>query len=319
MTGLVNYLVLLTLMNFGDSLADWSYNEVNKWKNEYPDCGGGKQSPINIVTSSALADSSLVPFQFAPAFTEPIAQAALTNTGNSYQIDDPQGTRTVSGGGLPVTSQFTLKQFHLHLGSKDSRVGSEHQIDNKQYPGEMHFVFIDAAETSEDSDPTIAVLALFIDISEDAKNEKFWNSITDAVASAKNPGDKVDLPSSINLSDVLRMSQKHSSVSAFYRYNGSLTTPPCSEGVTWTLFQEPILISTAQYDQFFPVGHSDSGEQSQRPSNNFRPLMDLNSRTVYKSQTGADEISSKGSLQLCSVISYALVLKTVYGIVIKTY
>lgn len=115
---------------------------------------------------------------------------------------------------------YDLLQFHFHT-------PSEHTVDGNAYPAEVHFVH--AAE-----DGSLAVIGVFIEdgAASDAL-APFWDDLS-AIEDA--PVEDIDV-------DALLPGDK-----TYYTYNGSLTTPPCSEIVTWLVMQSPITMSTEQLD-----------------------------------------------------------------------
>ena len=120
---------------------------------------------------------------------------------------------------------FTLQQFHFHA-------PSENEIDGKQFPLEAHFVY-------KDKNGALAVLAqMFQQGKSNPQLAKAWQQIPTAVdqtAVLNKPLDiKALLPKQFN----------------FYRFSGSLTTPPCSEGVRWIVLEQPVSASTEQINQF---------------------------------------------------------------------
>ena len=152
------------------------------------------------------------------------------------------GSRTIING-----QAFDLLQFHFHH-------PSEHLLSGKSFDLELHFV-----HRSEKG--RLAVLGVFIQPgAENAALAPIW------AAMPKEAGDERDTGATIAPADMLPVGR------GFFRYQGSLTTPPCSEGVLCTVFKEPIEASPAQIRQFaelFPV--------------NARPPMPLNQRFLLES------------------------------------
>jgi len=163
------------------------------------------------------------------------AEGDLVDTGHGVQIDHTGGTLTVDG------TTYDLLQFHFHT-------PSEHTVDGEAYPADIHFVH--AAE-----DGSLAVIGVFIE--EGAANEAlapFWDDLS-AIEDA--PVEDIDV-------DALLPEDK-----TYYTYDGSLTTPPCSEIVTWIVMQTPITMSAEQLDALRAVH-----------DNNARPVQPLNDREV---------------------------------------
>jgi carbonic anhydrase len=195
---------------------EWNY--VNKgpdrWQNIDPSwaiCGSGElQSPIDISvpTSSDIGNWS---FDYSQS------RLRIHNDGNSIHLIT-DGTSTMVLDGQP----FKLREVHFHT-------GSEHTIDGADFPGEVHF-------EHEGPNGEIAYVAAMIQAAEENK------ALTDIFAEVPDkPGDPVDVFGFFYDPDVFLPTNR-----TFYRYEGSLTTPPCTEGVTWVVMQKPLIMSSVQ-------------------------------------------------------------------------
>ena len=132
----------------------------------------------------------------------------------------------------------------------------------------------------------LAVLGIFYEIQQDDNNQ--WSDLTSKLAQVKKPkGDAVTL-SSLSLENFLPSGSPKSL--HFYRYSGSLTTPPCFESVTWTVFHETLTISEGQMSFFRSLSFG-SGKSM---VNNFRPVQPLNGRKISASYT--DDVLEPRSL-----------------------
>ena len=141
--------------------------------------------------------------------------------------------------------RYALKQFHFHS-------PSENEIDGKRHPLEAHFVHADA-------DGNLAVVAVMFE--EGAENK----ALKQAWAHMPEKAGQV-LKADATAGDLLP--DNHD----YYRYNGSLTTPPCTEGVTWLVMQHPLAASAKQIKQFEHVMH--------HPNN--RPIQQANARLIMR-------------------------------------
>ena len=121
--------------------------------------------------------------------------------------------------------KYKLNSFHFHL-------YSEHRIENKQYPMEMHLVHKNL--NKEDSLNENLVIGILFDYKENIEN-KFLNDINLAEEKKIKDASIVDL---INKND------------AFYYYKGSLTTIPCTENVNWIVFKDIKTMSFEQFNKF---------------------------------------------------------------------
>ncbi|XP_053654446.2 carbonic anhydrase 2 [Cherax quadricarinatus] len=195
----------------------------------------------------------------------------IRNTGHTAEVTLQQTLMpTLMGGDL--LAPYTFAQFHFHWGSP-STLGSEHTIDGKRYAAELHVVHyktaygnVSAASSYSDG---LTVLAMLIQIGED--DNLRLQSVIDGLATIHEAGTTnhiVPFP----LRELLP-----ENVENFYSYLGSLTIPPCSEAVIWTIFKEPITMSMNQMSQFFKL----LTEENTPLVDTFRPLQPLGNRTVY--------------------------------------
>lgn len=184
---------------------------------------GHSQSPIDI---AATAPASLPELRakFSPANLRIVHHEHMAdeiNNGHTIQINYSEGD-TMSIGG----TDYELIQFHFHA-------PSEHTVHGKQYPMEMHFVH-------KSPSGTLAVIAVFIEKGvHNAVFDSIWANLP------KQKGLELHYEHvQVNVDDLFPHSNKS------YRYDGSLTTPPCSEGVKWIVMQSPIHLSAAQIWRF---------------------------------------------------------------------
>uniref|UniRef100_A0A3P9NN25 Carbonic anhydrase n=1 Tax=Poecilia reticulata TaxID=8081 RepID=A0A3P9NN25_POERE len=251
------------------------FEMLQKWAGGNVDCGGKSQSPINIVTRKTVKDERLTPIEFKNY--QQTFKNSLTNNGHSVKVNIPI-TSTISGGDLSTT--YKAVQFHLHWG-KDGGPGSEHTIDGEQYPMELHIVHMKSSYadlTTALRDPNgVAVLGFFYEVI--LLNSFLYRVANMAVFVFSDVS--FSLPS-ISLAQLIPPEQK---LTSYYRYRGSLTTPPCSESVVWTVFETPIPLSMDQMKAFSTVQFYDGTSMV----NNFRPVQPLNGRLVYRSAANGEE------------------------------
>ncbi|XP_009989732.1 PREDICTED: carbonic anhydrase 6 [Tauraco erythrolophus] len=164
----------------------------------------------------------------------------MTNNGHSVQIDLPP-TMHISRG-LP--SLYTAVQMHLHWGGLDLETsGSEHTIDGMRYFAELHIVHYNSAdypsfEEAKDKPNGLAVLAFLY--ADGHFENTYYSEFISKLAKIRFAGQSTKL-TSLDVQAMLPDNLSH-----FYRYQGSLTTPPCSESVIWTIFHVPIVLSHTQ-------------------------------------------------------------------------
>jgi carbonic anhydrase len=185
---------------------------------EYSVCGlGQEQSPINL-SQPIQADLNAIAFNYQPI------PLRLIHNGHTLQINiDPGNTIVLDN------KTYTLKQFHFHT-------PSEHTIDGAAFPMELHLVH-------GNDNGELAVVGIFL--AEGTENQALvpiWRAMpTQKSEEIAVPNVQIDLDALL---------PRHC---ATFRYFGSLTTPPCSEIVTWVVLQTPLEVSTAQIDQFKAV------------------------------------------------------------------
>ena len=202
---------------------------------------GGRQSPIDI--THVQIDPKLRPLNLALKPT-PIA---LVNNGHTIEQEYEAGSTLTLG-----SATYHLQQFHFHA-------LSEHMIGNGRGVMEMHAVFKD------DATNRIAVVAVLYKI---GRPNRFLGRLSNAGLPLKD-GQTVHSPVEVNLAGGI------TDTSAYYTYAGSLTTPPCTENVTWFVLKRPAEMSAAQFKAFDKI-----------LGNDFGPLQDRNGRVVRATARG---------------------------------
>ena len=154
--------------------------------------------------------------------------------------------------GAMLPSSYNIEQLHFHWGNH-SDTGSEHTIDNKRYPLEMHLVHYNSkyksvAEAVEDNERNgLAVISVLFEISR-KDNEHFEPIMQKAKAVRGTDAEVVSRVGlgGVSLADLL----PKTAAKSFFSYEGSLTTPPCAEVVTWMVLKEKGTISERQIQAF---------------------------------------------------------------------
>jgi carbonic anhydrase len=235
------------------AIGPFHWGEV---KPSYATCGdvitgevGMQQSPIDIVPDNAIPASFVAPvFKYKPT------PLKIENTGHYIGVlYNPTSYLNV---GSQPTDVYELAQFHFHA-------PSEHTINGDLYEAELHLVHTnDVGET--------AVIGVLL-YSSPAGLPIFDTIMTNA---PKSPGE-IELPEDVNVFDLLPLHK------SFYRYAGSLTTPPCTEGVHWFVMQDPVPITPGALAKLHDLIKS-FPNYAGYPNNN-RPIANLNGRSVLKS------------------------------------
>lgn len=232
------YVILLAmLLPVGNGpLADedkhWSYTGETgpenwaKLSSSFAACGTGlNQSPIDIGKTVA-AELEELRFDYKSKSTE------IVNNGHTLQINVGPGSSMRVGNDV-----FQLLQLHFHS-------PSEHLLDGEKFPLEGHFVH-------QNKSGALAVVSILFRAGE-------WNSDLARIGAAAPKALHQPVPIDLNFTD-LKLYHQHES---YYRYNGSLTTPPCTEGVRWYVLKEPGHVAPEQAAKFVAlIGEGARGPQ----------------------------------------------------------
>lgn len=240
------------LLTFGadeSRAASWSYDGERGpqyWYKLFPQaCSGKYQSPIDIKSKETLYSPDLKDFAIWYDPPRPGSAMTVSNNGHTIQVMT-KGEFYVTNGGLPYV--YKTVQFHFHWGHAKHH-GSEHLIDGKAYPLELHIVsynkdLYDDVLAALPEKQGLAVLGVMFQKSEE--DNKDLEPLIAAMEQVKDPdeGHQVEIEP-LSLRNLL----PHD-ISRYYRYNGSLTTPGCFESVAWTVFAHPKSISARQMRKF---------------------------------------------------------------------
>ncbi|XP_062984462.1 carbonic anhydrase 9 isoform X1 [Elgaria multicarinata webbii] len=217
----------------------WSYKGKTVWPSAFPSCGGHMQSPINIDTAATHFSPQLMPLLLSGYSLPPGETLRLHNNGHTIVLDLP-GNMMLTGGGFP--QPYQAAQLHLHWGSDHSMPGSEHTVDGHRYAGEIHVVHYSSHFshiTEAEREPGgLAVLAAFLEVGPE-ENEPYQH-ILEHLEDVHEEGNET-LIAGFDVATLLPNNLDH-----YFRYNGSLTTPPCYQTVNWTIFNQTIRLSQEQ-------------------------------------------------------------------------
>jgi carbonic anhydrase len=222
----------------------WSYsgqegpNEWGKLDSTYAACSTGKtQSPIDI-KDARKAELPTLRFDYNSV------PLNIIDNAHTIQVNYPVGSTLTVGKRL-----YTLKQFHFHH-------PSEEHVNGHGYDMVVHLVHADA-------EGHLAVVAVFL--KEGNANpfmDLLWQNLP------KEKGKAVDVSGvTLNARDLLPTDR------GYYTFSGSLTTPPCSEGVTWYVMKSSVALSKAQVAAFAKLYPG-----------NARPIQAANGREILETQ-----------------------------------
>ena len=234
-------LAIVATLSYG---ADdrWSYGGATgpaKWgalSKEFKECKTGEaQSPIDIPDQKARkGDLSPLLFNYKPS------PLKIIDNGHSIQVNyTPGSVVSVEG------KRYELQEFHFHKPAEEKISGKGHDMD-------VHLVH-------KGPDGKLMVIAVLMDA---GKDNKLIKALWDNLPKEKGKEQSVDAVK-INAVDLLPDNK------GYYTYAGSLTTPPCSEQVTWYVLMAPVQISAdqiARFGKLYPM--------------NARPTQPLNDRDI---------------------------------------
>lgn len=223
--------------------APWDYGKgrgPNHWGDldpSFSECKfGHQQSPINIETAH-IADLPSIGFDYQPSWLH------IVDNGHTIMVNYEPGSFLLVG-----QNRYELKQFHFHHPSEET-------IGGRRYEMEVHFVHTDSKGHT-------AVLAVLV--KEGANNawlDTLWNNLP------KQKEREEARNVSINAADLLPYDR------SYYTFSGSLTTPPCTENVTWFVLKHPATASPQEIRRFSAIYRNDA-----------RPTQPLHERLVLESK-----------------------------------
>jgi carbonic anhydrase len=207
-------------------------------KPEFAPCKNGhRQSPIDI-RNPRKADLPAIQFSYKPT------PLNIIDNGHTIQINYSPGSFITVGG-----KRYELKQFHFHR-------PSEEKINGKSYEMVAHLVHADEKGN-------LAVVAVLLEKGQDnALVHTLWKDIP-------REKDKIESDKDVQIDADGLLPSDHS----YYTFSGSLTTPPCSENVTWFVLKHPVSVSAEEIDQFSKLYRDDA-----------RPTQPLYNRVVLESK-----------------------------------
>lgn len=209
---------------------------------EFSTCSAGRmQTPIDLRSGSPKGRLLPIAFNYVPV------PLALRNNGHTIQAENMTRSAIVTGNGRH--DRYELVQYHFHS-------PSEHAIDGKLYDMEMHLVH-------KNSEGKLAVVGLMFRAGEEnAILAPLWDNAPEEESKQlkRVGGVMIDLPSLVP------------DAGRYYNYTGSLTTPPCTEGVSWFVMADALEASEEQISHFTEITHGATN----------RPLQAANGRRVQQ-------------------------------------
>uniref|UniRef100_A0AAY4BVP1 protein-tyrosine-phosphatase n=1 Tax=Denticeps clupeoides TaxID=299321 RepID=A0AAY4BVP1_9TELE len=248
------------------------------WASAYPECKEKNQSPINIVDQDSKVSVEYQELTLDGFEVESSNKTSMKNTGKTVAIllkDD----YFVRGAGLP--GRFKAEKLEFHWGQSNASEGSEHSVNGRRFPVEMQIYMynsddFDSLNTAIREKRVIGAMAVFFQVRDNPAVDPIIHGLRGVVHH-----EKETFLEPFVLRDLLP-----SSLGSYYRYIGSLTTPPCSKVVEWIVFSRPVFVSYKQLEAFYSIfttEQQDHVKSVEYLRNNFRPLQSLDNREVFKS------------------------------------
>uniref|UniRef100_A0A8C2XJB8 Protein tyrosine phosphatase receptor type G n=1 Tax=Cyclopterus lumpus TaxID=8103 RepID=A0A8C2XJB8_CYCLU len=246
----------------------------------YPECRERNQSPINIMDQDTKVSTEYQELTLEGFDTESSNKTSMKNNGKTVAIM-LKDEYFVRGAGLP--GRFKAEKLEFHWGPNNGSEGSEHSINGHRYPVEMQIYMynsddFDSLSAALREKRIIAAMVVFFQVG--GKDNPAVDPIIHGLKGVVHHEKETVLEPFV-LKDLLP-----SALGSYYRYTGSLTTPPCSKVVEWIIFSRPIFVSYKQLEAFYSIfttEQQDHVKSVEYLRSNFRPIQSLDNRHVYKS------------------------------------
>eukprot|EP00808_Paulinella_micropora_P021798 g77398.t1 len=266
----------------------WDYHDKN-WGKEFPLCDGSFQTPISVDERDAIYHSGLLGINWNYSTVNACKIDVAKSITLTFTGQQPEGTQDVYIEGGPADHAYRLEQIHMHWSQEDNDMGSEHAFNGKTYALEAHMVHQRADLGSVANAANVAhgllVVGVLFDVTMD---NNAGNKGLDQLIQAFTSGDvsATTRKASFSTPFDFRSLMPADFPRRYYSYQGSLTTPPCFESVTWVLAATRERISMNQLAAFRNLNY-----MGKEVGNNYRPLQLQRYRRVYKSFE--DDMESK--------------------------
>ncbi|KAL2090619.1 hypothetical protein ACEWY4_012882 [Coilia grayii] len=250
------------------------------WASSYPECAEKNQSPLDISDSDARVSNECQELTLEGFEVPSSNKTSMKNTGKTVSIL-LRNDYFVRGAGLP--GRFRAERMEFHWGHNNGSAGSEHSINGRKFPVEMQIYLynpddFDSLSAAIQEKRIIAAMSVFLQVGrrDNVAVEPIITGLKRVVHH-----DKETFLGPFTLRELLPLS-----LGSYYRYTGSLTTPPCSRVVEWIIFSQPVFLSHQQLEAFYSIfttEQQDHVKSVEYLRNNHRPTQALDNREVFKS------------------------------------
>ncbi|CAL1547942.1 unnamed protein product [Lymnaea stagnalis] len=268
---------------------DFSYKRASgkgpyDWAKISPCCGGKRQSPRDIWgITQCVSQSTWLRYNSTRRVT-----GHVFNNGKHPEIHFKSPATAYLSGAPSTAGQYVLSNIHIHFKSPLAK-GSEHALSGKLFDAEAHLVHYKAEYRSVREavlhQDGLVVIAIFL---EKVKASDFREGnveiirLINSLGTLKGIGEEHQIPHQVSLDRLLPTSQD------YYTYEGSLTTPPCSESVRWIVFRNPVYIHSLQLKTLSRLESDDGGLMSD--TSNYRPLQTGNTEVQRNFGCGVSDV-----------------------------
>ncbi|CAF3486244.1 unnamed protein product [Rotaria socialis] len=265
---------LLFLPTIVEASGIWSYENIKQWRRGNRYCAGNLQSPIDLRFNRSTFDSRLKQVYLEDRY--PPEQAEIVNSGHTAQLN--LKNHFVLKNIAPGSEDYKVEQIHFHWGhANNDNNGSEHLLEGQAYPLEMHMVTYSSWYSNIKDAMTntrgLAVVGVFFELS--TEPNPFLQPVVDALAHIRSEHQHTPVRKEFNLKALIGEDR----MARYYRYDGSLTTPPCYESVIWTVLLDPLQISFQQLHAFRYLHDA----QAHVIANTYRPVQKIGTRKLFRS------------------------------------
>ena len=242
--------------------TSFSYNDQNLWPGQ---CGRMRQSPIDIDTDAVLPNGNNVLSSLTFHDYDTALDGTLKNIGSTVEFVPTPGPSIAVSNHI-----YDLQKIHIRWGPTNVR-GSEHRLDGVQRAAEIQFIHLkQGGSTAPDA---YSIVAVFANVITTSTSSTVWGELdppptaylgTNSISSSTYQYDDFLPPISAS--------------SPYYYYEGSFTTPPCTENVLWFVMKDTIDMPATFLDHLRQVKTGSGADLTF----NFRDLQVLNTRNVFK-------------------------------------